>query len=127
MKTAMPPQSSLLYMSKPKLKRDTDMSLQRPQRFAAIAMGAMSAASLLHVDLAYSADKPAKRAPVADVGFLEYLGTLESEEENWTDIANADAVTSNTAPANAQPAKQATKSTSAKPVTEAVTNVTESK
>jgi hypothetical protein len=39
---------------------------------------------------AYAADREPKPAPkivAQDLDFLEYLGTLESDEENWTDIA----------------------------------------
>jgi len=37
------------------------------------------------------AKRPADKPPVVakpDIAFLEYLGTLEDDEENWTDIAN---------------------------------------
>jgi hypothetical protein len=46
--------------------------------------------------LAADGDKPDKKpAPPAkavqpDVKFLEYLGTLEGEGENWTDVAATD-------------------------------------
>lgn len=30
---------------------------------------------------------PASKATQPDVKFLEYLGTLEADDENWTDIA----------------------------------------
>lgn len=32
--------------------------------------------------------KQATRAAKPDIAFLEYLGTLEGDDENWTDIAN---------------------------------------
>ena len=38
---------------------------------------------------AYSAESQAKTKPPApELDFLEYLGTLESDEENWTDVVN---------------------------------------
>lgn len=32
--------------------------------------------------------KPEARAAKPDIAFLEYLGTLEADDGNWTDIAN---------------------------------------
>ena len=41
--------------------------------------------------LAQGADRPAAKQSqgvAPDLEFLEYLGTLESDEENWTDVVN---------------------------------------
>ena len=36
---------------------------------------------------AQPSQKPANKSAAPDIEFLEYLGTLESEDENWTDVA----------------------------------------
>jgi len=37
-----------------------------------------------------SAGKPRAKNAAPNLEFLEYLGTLESDEENWTDVANVE-------------------------------------
>ena len=40
---------------------------------------------------AWTADSEAKtKSPPPDLDFLEYLGTLESDEDNWTDVMNVE-------------------------------------
>jgi hypothetical protein len=72
----------------------------RPKRMA-ILMGLLAGASALSdgalsegiaAEGAKRDKKPASaaKAPPPDVKFLEYLGTLEGEGENWTDVAAPD-------------------------------------
>jgi hypothetical protein len=37
---------------------------------------------------AQSVNKSAGKTPPPDLAFLEYLGTLEGDGENWTDVVN---------------------------------------
>ena len=49
---------------------------------------------VLCANLAFGADrapaKPAAKSPAPDLDFLEYLGTLESDDGNWTDVLNVE-------------------------------------
>jgi hypothetical protein len=62
----------------------------------AILMGLLAGTSTSIDGFAAEAVKPDKKpasaakAPPPDVKFLEYLGTLEGEGENWTDVAAPD-------------------------------------
>jgi len=55
---------------------------------------------------AHAADRPAAKqakSPQPDLDFLEYLGTLENDEDNWTDVMTMDLP--NAASSAAKPAK----------------------
>lgn len=58
------------------------------------ASGFALACCLLCANLAFGADrgatKPPAKSPAPDLDFLEYLGTLESDDGNWTDVLNVD-------------------------------------
>ena len=79
------------------------------------------AGAALHSITAHSAE-PSKRTAQPDIKFLEYLGSLEGNEENWTDVANAEALASSTPSAakqsNTQSKPDATKKTEATTVVE---------
>ena len=67
----------------------------RPKRMAML-IGLLAGTSALSDGLADEGVKPDKKpasaakAPPPDVKFLEYLGTLEGEDENWTDVTAPD-------------------------------------
>lgn len=56
--------------------------------------GCALAGLILCANVAFGADKapakPAEKAPAPDLDFLEYLGTLESDDGNWTDVLNVE-------------------------------------
>jgi hypothetical protein len=95
---------------------------QRKRRLVLIAT---SSVGLLSAVSAYSADMPKKTTPVPDINFLEYLGSLETKDDNWTDALNADAVT--TESADDQSSKQPTKTAPKAKKPEAATAMAESK
>ena len=72
-----------------------------PKRMAIWLMGLLAGSSLAAVGLAADGGKPDKKpvspvkAPPPDVKFLEYLGSLEGEGENWTDVVAADLLEQN--------------------------------
>jgi hypothetical protein len=60
--------------------------------------------------------KPVVKAPALDLDFLEYLGTLESDDGNWTEVVNIELP--KPPPANAK-SKVDTSATKSKAQTEA--------
>lgn len=51
-----------------------------------------------------TAPNKAASPTTADLDFLEYLGTMESDEDNWTDLANDDVAAAAKASPVVQPA-----------------------
>ena len=67
------------------------------ERSMAIVIAGLAAAVAAHCDTARGDTVP--KAPVSthaaiepDIKFLEYLGTLEGDDENWTEVASAESV-----------------------------------
>jgi hypothetical protein len=68
------------------------MPLKRMAVLLGLLTGTAIAADVPTADHVKQDNKPAAPANAAppDVKFLEYLGTLEDEGENWTDVAATD-------------------------------------
>jgi hypothetical protein len=50
--------------------------------------------------------KAANKVAAPDLEFLEYLGTLEGDEDNWTDVANLESLAqTNSTPAQSKDAQ----------------------
>lgn len=98
-------------------------SALRTRQLVLVATGSVG---LLSTPYCYSADPPKKAAPLPDISFLEYLGSLETKDENWTDALNAEAVATDSADHGQQP-KPITKSTSKAKKPEAANAMAESK